>query len=158
MPGHELERLKPVILCRLTLHTGHLHSLPPPTQMSCHFPVTSLSGQRLALHYSLPLGFSAGHSGGKYVALSLPTVGMVAEITVKVTERMKNKLRRMIWSSIVAQCVKDLMSLWRCGFNPWPHLVCQGSGIATSSSECHRGSSDVALLWLYHRLAAAALI
>ena len=32
------------------------------------------------------------------------------------------------------------------------------SGVATSYSVCHRCGLDLALLWLWHRLAAAALI
>ena len=49
---------------------------------------------------------------------------------------------------IVSQWVKNLTQcLWGCGFHPWP---CCGV-----SCTC---SSDPALLWLWHRLVAAALI
>ena len=34
----------------------------------------------------------------------------------------------------------------------------KGSGIAMSCSVCHRRGLDLALLWLWHRPAAAALI
>ena len=43
----------------------------------------------------------------------------------------------------MTQRVKDLMlSLWECGFDPWPRSVGQGSGIATSFSVSYRCGSD----------------
>ena len=49
---------------------------------------------------------------------------------------------------------------WRCGFDPWPHLVGKGYGIATSYGVGCRSSLDLAWLWLWlwHRPAAVALI
>ena len=44
------------------------------------------------------------------------------------------------------------------GFNPWPHLVGQGSGVAVSCGVGHRCSSDPKLLWLWRRMAAVAPI
>ena len=44
------------------------------------------------------------------------------------------------------------------GIDPWPRSVGQGSGIAVSCGVGHRRSSDLALPWLWHRLAAAAPI
>ena len=38
--------------------------------------------------------------------------------------------------------------LWGCGFNPWPHSVAWGSGVAVSCGVGCRGSLDSALLWL----------
>ena len=43
-------------------------------------------------------------------------------------------------------------------FNPWPLLVGLGSGIATSCGIGHRCGSDPVLMWLWHRLTAAAQI
>ena len=36
-----------------------------------------------------------------------------------------------------------------CGFDPWPHSVGQGSGLAMSCGVGHRRSSNPALLWLW---------
>ena len=47
---------------------------------------------------------------------------------------------------------------WGCWFNPWPCLVGQGSGIAVSCDAGCRFGSDPALLWLWCRPAAVALI
>ena len=41
-------------------------------------------------------------------------------------------------------------------FDPWPCLVAQGSGIAVSCGIDRRHGSDLVLLWLWHRPAAAA--
>ena len=41
-----------------------------------------------------------------------------------------------------------------CRFDPWPRSVGLGSGIAMSCGLGHRGGSDLALLWLWHSLAA----
>ena len=43
-----------------------------------------------------------------------------------------------------------------CGFNPWPHQVDWGSGVVMNCGIGHRGSSDLALLWLWCRPAAVA--
>ena len=43
-------------------------------------------------------------------------------------------------------------------FNPWPHSVGRGSGVAVSYGVGHRRSSDPVLLWLWLWLAAEALI
>ena len=45
-----------------------------------------------------------------------------------------------------------------CGFNTWPRSVDQRSAIAISCSVVRRCGLDLALLWLWYRLAAAALI
>ena len=50
---------------------------------------------------------------------------------------------------IVAQWVKDLTSLWGCGFNPWPRSVDYGSSIASSCCMGLRGSLDPVLPWLW---------
>ena len=42
--------------------------------------------------------------------------------------------------------------------DPWPHSAGQGSGVAVSCRVGHRHGSDLALLWLWHRTAAAAPI
>ena len=47
---------------------------------------------------------------------------------------------------------------WCCRFDPWPHSVGWGSGIAVSCGVVQRCSSDPTLLWLWHRSAAIALI
>ena len=47
---------------------------------------------------------------------------------------------------------------WGCGFNPWPRLVGRGSGIAVSCGVGCRCAFDLALLWLWCRTAAVALI
>ena len=39
----------------------------------------------------------------------------------------------------------------RFQFNPWPHSVGQGSGVAVWCGVGHRHSSDPALLWLWRR-------
>ena len=43
-------------------------------------------------------------------------------------------------------------------FDPWPHSVDWGPGIAMSCGGGHRCGSDPPLLWLWGRLAATALI
>ena len=47
---------------------------------------------------------------------------------------------------------------WGCGFYPWPRSVGQGSGVAVSCGVGCRHGSDPALLWLWHRPTAIALI
>lgn len=47
---------------------------------------------------------------------------------------------------------------WRCRFDPWPCSVGEGSRVAVSSGVGGGWSSDPPLLWLWCRLAAAALI
>ena len=42
--------------------------------------------------------------------------------------------------------------------DPWPHSVGKGSGVAVSCGVGCRRGSDPALLWLWRRLVAAALI
>ena len=44
------------------------------------------------------------------------------------------------------------------GFDPWPCSVGKGSDVAVSYGVGHRHGSDPALLWLWCRLAAIALI
>ena len=44
------------------------------------------------------------------------------------------------------------------GFDPWPYSVDQGSGIAMSCGVGRRHGSDPALLWLWYRPEATALI
>ena len=44
------------------------------------------------------------------------------------------------------------------GFNPRPHLVGYGSGVAVSCGVGRSHSSDLVLLWLWCRPAAVALI
>ena len=57
-------------------------------------------------------------------------------------------------SSHFASAVMNL-NPWGLGFHPWPHAVRQGSGIAVSCAVGHRRGSDLALLWLWWRPAAA---
>ena len=45
-----------------------------------------------------------------------------------------------------------MLSLWGWRFDPWPCSVGWGSGIAASCSVVYQGSSDLVLLWLWHRL------
>ena len=60
---------------------------------------------------------------------------------------------------LVAKQVKDLTSSpWGCEFDPWPHSVGLGSGIASSCSVVCRFGLDPVLLWLWCRPAAAAQI
>ena len=47
---------------------------------------------------------------------------------------------------------------WGSGFNPWPHSVGSRSSVAVSCSVGHRQCSDLVLLWLWRRPAAAGLI
>ena len=47
---------------------------------------------------------------------------------------------------------------WECGFNPWPHSMGQGFGIAMNCSIGHKCSSDPTLLWLWCRPEAVASI
>ena len=59
----------------------------------------------------------------------------------------------------MARWVKNpIYCLWGCGFDPWPHSVGYGSGIATSYSIGHRCGSDLALLWFQCRPVGAAPI
>ena len=44
------------------------------------------------------------------------------------------------------------------GFDPWPHLVSWGSGIAVSCGGGCRHGSDLVLLWLWCRPVATAPI
>ena len=46
----------------------------------------------------------------------------------------------------------------RLRFNPWPSTVGQGSGVAMSCGVGRGRGLDPALLWLWCRLAATALI
>ena len=45
-----------------------------------------------------------------------------------------------------------------CLFDPWPHSVGWGSGVAMGCGVGHRHGSDLALLWLWHRPVATAPI
>ena len=47
---------------------------------------------------------------------------------------------------------------WGCRFEPWPHSVGSGSGIAVSYGVGHRYWSEPVLLWLWLRPAATTLI
>ena len=47
---------------------------------------------------------------------------------------------------------------WGCGFDPWPRPVGEGSGVAVSRGVGCRRGSDPALLWLWCRPVATALI
>ena len=61
--------------------------------------------------------------------------------------------------SVVAQWVKNLTQcLWGYRSDPWPCSVGRGSNTAASCGRGCRCGSYLALLWLWHRLAAAALI
>ena len=44
------------------------------------------------------------------------------------------------------------------GFDPWPHLLGKGSGIAMNCGVGCRHGSDSMLLWLWYTLAATAPI
>ena len=56
------------------------------------------------------------------------------------------------WKQIWLAAHEDVGSI--CGLIQWV----KGSGIATSCGVGHRCGSDLALLWLWYRLAAAAPI
>ena len=56
----------------------------------------------------------------------------------------------------MSQRVKNTtLSLWGCGFNPWPGSVGQGSGVKASCGVGCRCGSDSALLWPRCRPAGA---
>ena len=62
------------------------------------------------------------------------------------------------WVPVVAQWVKNPTQCpWGCRFNPWSHSEGQVSGIATSCSVGLRHTSNMELLWLWHRPAAAPI-
>ena len=53
----------------------------------------------------------------------------------------------------MAQQVKDpTLSLWRCGFNPWPRSF----GVATTYGVGCSCSSDLVFTWLWHMPATIA--
>ena len=56
----------------------------------------------------------------------------------------------------MAQCGKNPTSIH--GFDPWPHSVGERSSVAVGCSVGCRHGSDLALLWLWYRPAAIALI
>ena len=59
----------------------------------------------------------------------------------------------------MAQCITNLISIHEDeGLIPGPSEWLKGSGIAISYSIGHRHSSNLALLWLCYRLAAAVPI
>ena len=58
----------------------------------------------------------------------------------------------------MAQQYQTRQVLMRTWIQSWPHSVGQGSGVALSCGIGHRHGLDPVLLWLWHRLAAAALI
>ena len=59
---------------------------------------------------------------------------------------------------IVAQWRWIQLGAWGCRFDTWPHSVGWESGIAMSCGVGNRHGLDLALLWLWCRLAAVALI
>ena len=56
----------------------------------------------------------------------------------------------------MAQWVKNLTSIHE--FDSWPHSVGQGSSTAVNCGTDRRCGLDPILLWLWHRLVAAAVI
>ena len=74
---------------------------------------------------------------------------------IPVVKKKKSLWEFLLWlSGLIIQ----LLSLWGCGFNPWPHSVSQGSGIAVSCSIGHKRGSDPVLPCLLHRPTTAAPI
>ena len=64
-----------------------------------------------------------------------------------------------VQSSYSDSVEKNLTSIHEnCRFDTWAHSVAEVSSADVSYSIGHRCSSDLALLWLWHRLPAAALI
>ena len=47
---------------------------------------------------------------------------------------------------------------WGCRFNPWPHSVCYGSGIAMNRGVGRCWGWDPVWLWMWHRLVAVVPI
>ena len=76
------------------------------------------------------------------------------------TGSQKQSLRAFPWLiSFVSPKWKNWeFPLWFSGFDPWPRSVGKGSGIAVSRDIGHRYGSDLALLWLWRRPAAAGPI
>ena len=54
--------------------------------------------------------------------------------------------------------IKSDQEPWGCGFDPWPRSVGQGTSVPVSCGVGRRRSSDLALLWLWHRPAATSPI
>ena len=60
---------------------------------------------------------------------------------------LKNKKRGV--PIVSQQVIRDLtLSLWGCGFDPWPGSVGWQLGIAIRCGTCHRYGLDPVLLWL----------
>ena len=72
----------------------------------------------------------------------------------KVKERKKKKSKFPLWLSYK----EPDRYLWGGGFHPWPPSVGKGPGISMSYGVGHKGSLDLALLWLCCRPAAVLLI
>ena len=67
------------------------------------------------------------------------------------------RLVNMILSGVPVEVQwKEIYYPWGCRFDLWPHSVVQGAGTVVSCGVVCRQSSDVAWLWLWHRLAAVA--
>ena len=56
----------------------------------------------------------------------------------------------------MAQQKRIRLETMRLQLDPWPCSVGRGSGFAVSCGVGHRRGLDLALLWLWHRLAATA--
>ena len=61
-------------------------------------------------------------------------------------------------SSRCGSVVESDWESWGCGFNPWPHSVGWGSGVAVSCGVGRRRGSNTELLWLWRRPVATAPI
>ena len=80
-----------------------------------------------------------------------------ARVAILLSDKINFKIKAR--SSHYGSAVMNLTSFHeKCRFDPLPHSVGQGSGIAISYGADCRHDSDPALLWLWQRPAAAALI
>ena len=63
-------------------------------------------------------------------------------------------IKRSPGSSLHGTAEANLTEPWGCSFDPWPHSVGWGSNVAMSCGVGRRHGSDLAWLWLWHRLAS----
>ena len=100
-------------------------------------------------HYSIPCVAALGSLYQRQI-----TFGQSRELLCSLIV-IKHHSRSSHHGSVVN---KSDQEPWGWGFYPWPHSVGWGSGIAESSGVGHICGLDPALLWLWHRLTATALI
>ena len=112
------------------------------------------------LHFANPNGSSPGsHSTWD----SRGCVNQVALRTCMGGLRIPDCLSRLMKSKFLEfplWCSRDESDEepWGYGFDPWLHSVGWGSGIAMSCGVGHKCGLDLALLWLWCRPAATALV